>query len=1033
MEATSGPNGPVASMNPTRQRISSHKYLPAAILIALLIGPGVGGAQAAPDDAAPAGAYVGAQLAQRLREAAPHELLPFTAMLREQADPRALRIEAGRRRAESGAQASRAQVIATLKALAGESQAPLLALLEAERRAGRVGRYEPLWIANLISGTATADLIRTLATRPEIARLVWDPPVRCDAQNDEVVPPGGRRYVPPREALSAPASGGSLARMRGDGREDPEIGWNLQMIGAPQAWDRGHTGEGVVVAIIDSGVDYTHPDLSDHLWYNSDEIPWNDEDDDFNGFVDDTLGWDFIFGDNDPMGTGPTDHGTRVAGLVAGDGTAGIATGVAPDAQIMSLKASGGAWSNVYAAIQYACDNGADVIAMSLSQKWHDGPKPDYAVWRQVSDNELATGMLHANSIGNEGDNIDTDPVPFNISAPGNAPPPWVSPEQFVSGGVSVIHAIGAVDSLEVLCDFSSRGPSAWEDVGASWPEYPYEIPPEYWDYPWSGGLGGLLRPDVLAPGEGVLATRQGGGYLSFSGTSASCPHGAGALAVLIGARGDLSPAQAALALQLGARDLGPLGKDNDYGAGIIDLTGALDVVDSLDVFAYVSGTVTGALSGDTLQSAVATILETGAADTTDVAGVYRLMTLPGSYAVELACFGYRTDTLEVSVAPGERRIEDVALTPWPSGQVGGLVVDEESGLPIPGARVEVVDTPIPPVLTGIDGAYAFPDFPADTVLAVRAVHFGHLWRDSLATVGDSQAVVLDLVLPHGVEDDFEVDQGWQAGDSTDTAAHGIWTRCDPNGIFDGGVWVQPEDDHTEDPGVTCFVTGNGVPGAGEHQNDVDRGITTLTSPLFDGSWFYEPFLKIAWWYSNDTGFYVDDTLRIEVSNDAGASWVTLLETTESNHAWQVLPAFLENVIELSDSMCVRIIAADTGSASSVEVAIDDFSISGAAYSPVAEERADWRLCFAGARPNPIRSGGMLAFTLERSREIRLELFDVSGRRVCLLAQGRFEPGAHEIAWNGTDDRGRRLGSGSYYARFSSGGEAATRQIILLP
>lgn len=984
--------------------------------------------------AADAPAFVDDQLALRLRSAPADELLPFTALLRQQADAARLRIESDRLTLWSGRRAGRSHAIAQLKDLAAKTQAPILTLLERERLAGRVGRYEPLWIANLISGTATAGVIRTLAAQPEIARLVWDPPIGGDVQNDEVIPAGGRRQVPARSRGATPAAEGiTPAPLRSGDREDPEIGWNLEMIGAPEAWARGYTGEGVVVAIIDSGVDYTHSDLAGHLWCNTDEIPWNGEDDDFNGFVDDTLGWDFIFGDNDPMGSGPTDHGTRVAGLVAGDGTGGIITGVAPDAQIMSLKASGGPWSHVFTAIQYACDNGADVIAMSLSQKWRDGPKPDYAIWRQLTDNELAAGMLHANSIGNEGDNIDTDPIPFNVAAPGNSPPAWVAPEQFVIGGVSAIHAIGAIDSFEVLCDFSGRGPSAWEDVGALWPEYPHEIPAEYWDYPWSNGMGGLLRPDVLAPGRDLLSTMQGGGYLSFAGTSASCPHAAGALAVLLQARGDLTPAQASMALQLGARDLGPPGKDNDYGAGILDLSGSLTVIDSLDVYAYLSGCVSDAVSGDSLPNAVATILETGAVDTTNATGDYDLITLPGIFAVELRCFGYEADTLVFTIAPGERRIEDFAMTPWPTGHLSGLVLDEGSGAPIAGARVAVIDTPIPPVTTDLDGSYAFPAFPADTTLVLRAVHFGHLWVDSLATVGDSQTVIVDLVLPHGVYDDFEVDQGWQAGDSTDTAAHGFWTRCDPNGVFDGAIPVQPEDDYTEDPGVQCYVTGNGVPGAGEYQNDVDRGITTLSSPLFDGSWFYEPLLKLSWWYSNDTGIYVDDTLRIEVSNDAGRNWVTLLMTTESTHEWRVLPVILESVIDLTDSMCVRIIAADTGGQSAVEVAIDDFQVSGAAYSPVAEPRELWQLSFCGARPNPFRSGSTLTFSLERTTAVQLEVFDVAGRRVRLLIRGTYQPGRHEIAWSGTDDAGRRLAAGTYFARFSGGSQATTRRVILIP
>jgi subtilisin family serine protease len=143
--------------------------------------------------------------------------------------------------------------------------------------------------------------------------------------------------------------------------------WGLHRISAPAAWDRA-TGDGVVVAVIDTGSDPAHPDLAANLWQNPGEIAGNFLDDDGNGFVDDVRGWDFVNGDSDPSdGHG---HGTHVAGTiaaVAGNGT-GVA-GVAWRAKVLPLKGLGddgfGSSDHLAEAIVYAAENGARVVNMS--------------------------------------------------------------------------------------------------------------------------------------------------------------------------------------------------------------------------------------------------------------------------------------------------------------------------------------------------------------------------------------------------------------------------------------------------------------------------------------------------------------------------------------------------------------------------------------------------------------------------------------------------------------------------------------------
>src|SRR3989338_391636 len=140
--------------------------------------------------------------------------------------------------------------------------------------------------------------------------------------------------------------------------------WGLKKMQAEQAWDITQ-GEGIVVAVIDTGLDYNHPDIAANIWTNIGEIPNNGMDDDGNGFVDDIRGWDFGNSDNDPGDV--QGHGTHVSGTIAAVGNNGIGMiGVAPKVKIMPVKGfmdSGGAWSSDLAkGIKYAVYNGADVV-----------------------------------------------------------------------------------------------------------------------------------------------------------------------------------------------------------------------------------------------------------------------------------------------------------------------------------------------------------------------------------------------------------------------------------------------------------------------------------------------------------------------------------------------------------------------------------------------------------------------------------------------------------------------------------------------
>jgi subtilisin family serine protease len=376
---------------------------------------------------------------------------------------------------------------------------------------------------------------------------------------------------------------------------------NVVNLQAPLCWDIGVTGSRALILNIDSGVDYTHPDLANQIWNNPGEAPFgsNGIDDDGNGYIDDFNGWDFEYYDNDPYPS--SSHGTNTAGIVCGDGTSGTATGMAPDATMAIARISG--MADYWEAQQYAVLIGADAITSSYSYKWgiHD---PDYHLFRTNCVNELLAGIIHANSIGNQGNDTSGFPIPFNISTPGNCPGPWIHPEQ-VEGGISSVLGCAGVYLDETLYTDSGQGPSAWEDMSIYDPSYLYSQNPDFWDYPyggWSGGFPGLLKPDVCAY-TSVTTTDLGGGYYSgFGGTSAATPHLGGAMCLLISSNPFASPRKISQALQETAEDKGPAGKDLRYGAGKIQVYDAVlrlvHNVEAFDTSPGIGDTVMVSISG---------------------------------------------------------------------------------------------------------------------------------------------------------------------------------------------------------------------------------------------------------------------------------------------------------------------------------------------------------------------------------------------------------------------------------------------------
>jgi hypothetical protein len=265
--------------------------------------------------------------------------------------------------------------------------------------------------------------------------------------------------------------------------------WGVNLVNAPEAWARGYTGQGVIVAVLDTGVDRNHADLAGNIWTNGGEIANDGLDNDGNGYVDDVYGWNFANGNNNTLDGNR--HGTHVAGTIAARNNGFGATGVAYNSRIMPVKvlsdSGSGSSSGVAQGIRYAVDNGADVINMSLG-----GGSTNSAV-QSALQYASSRGVIVVMAAGNEG-----------------AAQPGYPASNATTWGL----AVGAVNSSNQMASFSNR---AGSDSSMSY---------------------------VTAPGVQVYSTLPNGGYGFLSGTSMAAPHVAGVVALMLNANPNLTDAQ---------------------------------------------------------------------------------------------------------------------------------------------------------------------------------------------------------------------------------------------------------------------------------------------------------------------------------------------------------------------------------------------------------------------------------------------------------------------------------------------------------
>ncbi len=886
------------------------------------------------------------------------------------------------------------EVIEALQA-ASVVQTPLLDRLEALKSAGEVDGYTAYWISNAVIFYGTESAIREIGDRTDVGLIA---------------PNFGASLVEPVEMSNSGAQ-------RGIG-----VTPGLRAILADRVWyELGITGAGRLLANLDTGVDGNHPALSAR--WRGVEHPWQEC-------------WLDLLGTGTTFPTDTNGHGTHVMGTECGLAP-DDSIGVSPSAQWIACNAinqgvSGEFDNDIIEAFQWFADpdgdpGSVDDVADAVQNSWRINEGfgyPDcFDGWWDVIDNCEASGCAVVFSAGNEGPGSETiGSPPDRITTPYNC------------------YAIGACDATNYgfpypIASFSSRGPSGCDHA--------------------------TIKPEVCAPGVSVYSSIPGGGYSSsYSGTSMSGPHVTGIFGLLREANPDIEIDVMKDIIMTTSWDFGTTGEDNIYGMGFVNAYEA--VLASLTGFGTLTGTITHSDTGNPVPGADVEVIEASRNTDSDNDGVYSAMIPAGTYTVRVTHPAFETATeYNVEVVDSEVTTLDFALdpsafdaTPPVIAEVSQPCATEDTYGPY---EIEATITDnlqyveanlvyrlnegafseVEMALVGSDRYHAeILGQPLGTLIEfyVEARDaIGNTATDPAGAPSSLRQIIVDLPSLVLFEDDVEADEGWTLGVAGDNATAGLWERADPVGTVYDGQPCQPEDDHTDAPGVMCFVTGaaGGEPGT----DDVDGGRTTLVSPIFDLSSVIEGKITYWRWYHDRGNSPDNDILEVDISSDGGASWSALERLDHTVNAWTEVSLLVCPATDVTSQMQLRVIAQDDPNNSICEAAIDDVIIEGypgevtAVHGPT---QITGMTRLETVSPNPFNPTTQIIYELATQTDVKLDIFDVNGRLVETLVSGRQSPGRYKMLWDGTDRSGHKLASGLYFLRLRADGHTYRQRLTLL-
>lgn len=386
---------------------------------------------------------------------------------------------------------------------------------------------------------------------------------------------------------------------------------------------------------------------------------------------------------------------------------------------------------------------------------------------------------------------------------------------------------------------------------------------------------------------------------------------------------------------------------------------------------ARLQGNVTESGSGNVLSGVQIDIVSTTVSETTDLFGDYATgLEAAGTYSVTFQKGGYLPATVNgVQLVNGQTVILDVQLQPDVPFVLTGHVTESGSGDPVPGAIVQLVnpffDIELTTDSTGMYTSGTFYQGEYEVAIGAWGYH------DQCLTLNvDSLPPAPDFELEPGYYDDFSLDYGWEV---SGTAATGIWERAVPAGTVYNNMESNPGEDVEGDCGTMAFVTGNG--GGEPGDDDVDDGVTLLTSPVMDLSGMEQAYLRFKYWFFNDGGSGApNDDMTVKILDGSTTVYSTSLPATNSTWTDFVIP--VNQHASLTSNMRLRVEVEDVAPGHLVEGGIDDFEIINATGMQEAAATADFILF-----PNPASEFSTILINGNFTKA-ELRILDTAGRTV---------------------------------------------------
>ena len=816
-----------------------------------------------------------------------------------------------------------------------------------------------------------------------------------------------------------------------DTPNDPLYGSMTQFahVGAPAAWDvvKGQQG-GVVVAVVDGGTDWDHPDLVDNIWNNAGETPGNGVDDDGNGFVDDVRGWNFANNSNDPTGLPNTplnaNHGTHVAGTAAGrtDNGAGVAS-ISWNCILMPIGAGSATSDRIvahgYDGIAYAAANGADVINCS----WGGAGNPS-SFERDIIEFARASGAVVVAAAGNDGVNNDLLP-----------------------------HYPGSYDGvLSVGATFKTS------DARASFSNYGASV-------------------SVFAPGVSIYSTVAGGGYQSsWSGTSMASPMVAGLVGLLQTAQPGWTPDQLREQVRVSSD---PIDNANPGFQGLVG-KGRINAQRAVTDFTIPS-----------LRIADLTFTDSGgdgvidAGETVDLTiSFINYLAATSNVAVTLSTTDANITVINAggtipSIAQDE--VQDVTVqfqvgASVPDGYLLRFFVDLDDGSYSDREIFRLTVTPplAADVFTGTvrtsittEGNIGFVGF--DGTPGSGFVHSGnnYLFEGGLL-IGTGAATVSDCIR-NASGSDQDVDLGPAADATITISSPGRYANeeaaillTDSSAANPLGLTIFQETWADNRPGNEDFIifkytiqNNNGSDLTGVHAGlffdwdinptatdyaryDASRkmgyGMNNAASPariaatrvltgngsvhyrsVHNPNELYDGFTDVEKWNFLSGGVQTQSLDNVDISTLIGEGPFTIPANQSVVVAFAVMGA--ASISELETT---------------ADAAQDFWDNPPVGIEPANDDIVTDGFALAQNYPNPFNPETTVEFGLRDAQRVSLAVYDITGRQVATLVDGRREAGRYAVRWTGRDDAGRQVASGVYLYRLTAGEQTVTRKMILL-